>query len=130
MAIIPRRTKNTAKCFSIMRVLSTVKEREELLQRLHGAPNTPEIQAAIRIVEEAIEFAHLRDYIVKMFEAPSGLKTIDQIVSSGYMHHEMRPFAYAVEEIYENTRKQRFKSFYGVGAPATDDDDDKDWQQI
>lgn len=96
-----------------MRLLSTEDEREELLQKLKKADSTPEIDSAIRIVEESIEFAKLRELIVEMFEPTKTPDTLEGIVESGYVHNEMRSFAQMINKIADNTRAQKFKEFYG-----------------
>ncbi len=96
-----------------MRLLSTEDEREKLLQKLKMAELTPEIDSAIRIVEESIEFANLRELIVEMFEPNKTPDTLEGIVESGYVHHEMRAFAHMIDKIAANTRAQKFKEFYG-----------------
>jgi len=105
-----------------MRILSTQEEREELLNRLGRAPNTPEVEVAIRIVEEAIAFAELRVMIVNLFEAHDTPNTFEKIVESHYIHHEMRPFINAIDDLYNNTRLQRFKQFYGYSQSKIDEE--------
>lgn len=106
-----------------MQIFSTNDERKELLRRLRSAPNTPEIESAIRIVEEAMQFADLRDLIVKLFETYSAPGSFEQIVESRYIHPEMRPFSNAINDLYELTRLQRFKKFYEYDEESNIDED-------
>ena len=105
-----------------MRLFSTDDERTALLQRLYGAPNTPEVQSAIRIVEEAIEFAEMRVLVAKIYESHGAPSNFEDILTSGWIQHEMRPFAHYIDELYENIRLQRFKSFY-LSTPSDIDDE-------
>lgn len=105
-----------------MRLFSTDDERTALLQRLAGAPNTPEVQSAIRIVEEAIEFADMRLLVTKIYESHGAPNQFEDILTSGWIQHEMRPFAHYIDELYKNIRLQRFKSFY-LSEPSDIDDE-------
>lgn len=114
-----------------MKLLSTEIEREKLLKRLRSAPKTREVESAIRIVEEAIEYAQLRDIITNVFNTPYCPGTIEKIVESSWMPHEMRLLSTAIEKIYLNVKEQRFKNFYGLSGKVQDEpEDDDDWVQI
>jgi len=116
-----------------MRVLSTAKQRTELLQKLYGAPSTEEVKSAIRIVEEAVEYAELRDLVLKMFEVQGVPDSFEKVVEQGWVHNEMRPFVKFIDELRENTRLQKFKAFYSNDTDWDWDDDDSyesGWKEL
>jgi hypothetical protein len=95
-----------------MRIFSTEEERGELLQRLSDAPESPEIKLAIRVVQEANDFAEICSLVERMFEAYDAPETLERIVASAHVYHEMKPFCAAINELFVNIRLQRFKQFY------------------
>lgn len=95
-----------------MRVFSTDEERKALLKRLNDAPDTEEIRLAIRIVEEAMDYADLRDAIEKIFDVPRCPQTLEEIFESKVVHHEMRPFCTLIDEIHRDVKLQKFRGFY------------------
>jgi hypothetical protein len=95
-----------------MREFSTNEERQLLLQRLNNAPSTEEIRIAIRIVEEAMDYAVLRESVIKIFSSPKCPQTFEEIVESGIVHNEMRVFCNAIDEMHRDMKLEKFKDFY------------------
>lgn len=95
-----------------MRIFTTDEERAELLHRLSEAPGTPEIKLAIRVIQEANDFANICTSVEKMFEAYDTPDKLEKIVKAGYTPHSMLPFCAIINELYDNIRLQRFKKFF------------------
>lgn len=98
------------------------------MERLYGAPDTPEIRSAIMIVEEAERFAELRELIAKAYGSPNTPDTFEEVIESKYVNNELRPLGKMLDEIYDDIRAQKFKHFYGNPPDDADDDEEKEWQ--
>lgn len=105
-----------------MKLFSTDEERTVLLQRLHGAPNTPEIQSAIRIIEESIEYAEMRKLVANIFKDYPNIDKFENIAELPVEAYSMRFFCDYIDNLYKDIRLQRFKDFWNGDTSDIDDE--------
>lgn len=105
-----------------MKLFSTDEERTVLLQRLYGAPNTPEIQSAIRIIEESIEYAEMRKLVSNIFKAYPNIDKFENIAQRPMEFYSMRLFYEYIDNLYKDIRLQRYKDFWNGETSDIDDE--------